>query len=265
MPIRSPRPFAGRICEGELIQAIGRGRGVNRTAETPLDIDLLTDVVLPLTVHEVLPWSAIKPSRRDLMALEGVVLENAADMAACFPALWPSAEAARQDRQRSVTNCYYRDLYNSKMSHSSAEVTYQPTGAGQRARTARFDTSFIRDPESWLAKRLGPLARCDLILRSHDLDAEVDEVKGEASSIASDGDLGIKGRHEHAAPETPPTPHAPCSSDIQALVHGLPHLTSLRAGPSNAPSKNPAADQQASPLLHARDVPHRPPTQEISS
>ena len=27
----------------------------------------------------------IKPSRRDLMALEGVVLENAADMASCFP------------------------------------------------------------------------------------------------------------------------------------------------------------------------------------
>ena len=38
------------ICEGELIQAMGRGRGVNRTAVTPLEIDLLTDVVLPVTV-----------------------------------------------------------------------------------------------------------------------------------------------------------------------------------------------------------------------
>ena len=64
------------ICEGELIQAIGRGRGVNRTAETPLEIDLLTDAVLPLTIHEVVPWQQIRPSRRDLMALEGVVLEN---------------------------------------------------------------------------------------------------------------------------------------------------------------------------------------------
>ena len=84
------------ICEGELIQAIGRGRGVNRTAETPLEIDLLTDAVLPLTVHEVVPWQQIRPSRRDLMALEGVVLENAADMASLLSrSLWPSAEAAQ--------------------------------------------------------------------------------------------------------------------------------------------------------------------------
>ena len=41
------------ICEAELIQAMGRGRGVNRTAENPLQIDLLTDVVLPVTVDEL--------------------------------------------------------------------------------------------------------------------------------------------------------------------------------------------------------------------
>ena len=66
----------------------------------------IADAVLPLTVQEVVPWQQIRPSRHDLMALEGVVLENAADMARCFPNLWPSAQAARQDRQRSVTNCY---------------------------------------------------------------------------------------------------------------------------------------------------------------
>ena len=150
------------ICEGELIQAMGRGRGVNRTADTVLEIDLLTDVVLPVTVDELVPWSDLKPTRRDLMALSGIVLENAADMAACFPDLWPSASAARQDRSRSVTNCYYRDLYNSKMSHSSAEVTYRPEGAGHRARTARVDLSRIPDPEAWLTNRLGPLAQCDI-------------------------------------------------------------------------------------------------------
>jgi putative DNA primase/helicase len=79
-------------------------------------------------------------------------------MAACFPELWPSAAAARQDRTRSVTNCYYRDLYNSQMSHSSAEVTYRLAGAGHRARTARVDLARIPDPEAWLTNRLGPLA-----------------------------------------------------------------------------------------------------------
>ena len=146
------------ICEGELIQAMGRGRGVNRTVDTPLGIDLLADVVLPVTVDELVPWSDLKPTRRDLMALAGIVLDNAADMAACFPNLWPSAEAARQDRARSVTNCYYRYLYNSQMSHSSAEVTYRPEGPGHRARIAPIDLARIPDPEAWLTNRLGPLA-----------------------------------------------------------------------------------------------------------
>ena len=150
------------ICEGELIQAMGRGRGVNRTADTVLEIDLLTDVVLPVTVDALVPWSELRPTRRDLMALSGIVLENATDMAACFPELWPTAEAGRQDRSRSVTNCYYRNLYNSQMSHSSAEVTYRPTGAGHRARTARVDLTRIPDPEAWLTNRLGPLASFDI-------------------------------------------------------------------------------------------------------
>jgi len=150
------------ICEGELIQAIGRGRGVNRTAATALEIDLLTDVVLPVTVDSLVPWSDLRPTRRDLMALRGIVLENAADMTACFPDLWPSAQAARQDRARSVTNCYYRSSYNSKMSHSSVEVAYRPAGPGHRERSACVDLARIPDPEAWLTNRLGPLAYFEL-------------------------------------------------------------------------------------------------------
>jgi putative DNA primase/helicase len=146
------------ICEAELIQAMGRGRGVNRTAENPLQFDLLTDVVLPVTVSELIDWLDLRPARRELMAARGVVLENAADMAACFPDLWPTADAARQDRSRSVTNCYYRILYNSEMSHSSAVVSYRPEGAGRKLRSASFDLTTIPDPEAWLTARLGPLA-----------------------------------------------------------------------------------------------------------
>lgn len=147
------------ICEGELIQAIGRGRGVNRTAASALEIDLLTDVALPVTVDALVSWSELRPTRRDLMALAGIVLENAADRATCFPDLWLTRDAAKKDGQRKGTNCYYRDLYNSKMSPSSAEVTYQPAGAGHRDRTARVDLDRIPDPEAWLTSRVGPLAR----------------------------------------------------------------------------------------------------------
>jgi len=150
------------ICEGELIQAMGRGRGVNRTATTPLEIDLLTDVVLPVTVDALVLWSDPRPTRRDLMSLTGIVLENAADMAACFPELWPTREAAKKDGQRKGTNDYYRDLYNSRMSPSSAELTYRPEGPGHRTRTARVDLSRILDPEAWLTDRLGPLASFEM-------------------------------------------------------------------------------------------------------
>ena len=151
------------ICEGELIQAIGRGRGVNRTAATPLEVDLLTDVVLPVAVDEVLDWDDVCPSRQDMMAASGVVLENAADMAKAFPHLWPSHEAARQQKARSVTSCYYRDLSNSRTSHSSSVVAYRPAGPGQKDRTARFDLVLIRDPRAWLEAKLGPLAHFEMI------------------------------------------------------------------------------------------------------
>ena len=55
-----PDPFVEmirwQVHEGELVQALGRARGVNRTAATPLDIDLLFDTCLPITVDEVVLW-----------------------------------------------------------------------------------------------------------------------------------------------------------------------------------------------------------------
>jgi len=113
------------------------------------------------------------------------VLHNAADMAACFPDLWATADAARQDRSRSVTNCYYRDLYNIQMSHSSAEVTYRPTGPGHRARTARVDLTRIPDPETWLKNRLGPLAECDIAAPLGEQDTEHARLDGLASRLTS--------------------------------------------------------------------------------
>jgi hypothetical protein len=84
-------------------------------------------------------------------------------------------------------------------------VTYQPERAGQRDRTALFDTSIIPDPENWLAKSLGPRARFEVTQRAEHVDAADGEVK--------------------------------------ALVHSDTHDESKSA--SNAPDKNPAAGEQA--------------------
>ena len=60
------------------MQALGRGRGVNRTAETPLDVDLLFDAALPITVNEVSIWE--RPSLLIETAAEGVMLITPKDM-----------------------------------------------------------------------------------------------------------------------------------------------------------------------------------------
>jgi putative DNA primase/helicase len=82
------------ITEGELIQAVGRARGVNRSDETPLDIDLMFDTVLPMTIDEVAYWE--KPSLFYSTAVEGVVLESPVDLMRVWPTIWPNEKAVSQ-------------------------------------------------------------------------------------------------------------------------------------------------------------------------
>jgi putative DNA primase/helicase len=183
------------ICEGELIQAIGRARAVNRTATDPVEIDILTDVVLPGEVHTVVSWTDVRPGRIEAMIAEGVFLENAADRARAFPDLWETAEQAKKDAQRSGTFCYYRNSLIAKCP-CPLRVRYRLTGPGQKLRDAIFDASVVPDPQAWLQARVGPLAACHLI----DL---TEENASEPASRQADPDA--------CAPEDAPTPDTPFS------------------------------------------------------
>ena len=164
------------ICEAELIQAMGRGRGVNRTAETPLQIDLMTDVVLPVTVDELIAWPDLCPTRRDLMAARGWCSRTR-------PTWRPASRTSGRPRRgqegsaRGVGQTgYHRILYNSEMSHSSVVVSYRPEGPGQSrvARSSIFDLT--RDPEAWLTSRLGPLAVFSLDLPARPVVSDADRL-----------------------------------------------------------------------------------------
>ena len=90
---RHPDPIAEairwQICEGELLQIIGRARGVNRTAADPVDVLVLCDVPLPVPVDGTLSASDLAPSPAELMlAAGGIEFENSADAAAAYPKLW---------------------------------------------------------------------------------------------------------------------------------------------------------------------------------
>jgi hypothetical protein len=88
------------ICDDELIQAIGRGRGVNRTADTPLEVHVLADVALPL-VHDLLQsWDAVKPDVFQQMLLAGIAVDSPADAAALHPGIFANANTARMAFER---------------------------------------------------------------------------------------------------------------------------------------------------------------------
>ena len=50
-------PIETAITEREIIQAVGRGRGVNRHATRPLNVFVLADAALPTPVTKVIRWT----------------------------------------------------------------------------------------------------------------------------------------------------------------------------------------------------------------
>jgi putative DNA primase/helicase len=117
-PDRLADAWRWQKCEGELMQTLGRGRGVNRTAEDPLQIDLLTNVPLPIAVDEAATFESFEPTPAALMAARGVLVPDTAAkgawhiVAAIVPDLYPSAEAARDaGKERSRGENPYKIYY----------------------------------------------------------------------------------------------------------------------------------------------------------
>jgi len=142
------------MVEGGIVQALGRPRGVNRTANTSVLLEVFNDTSLPIPVNETVAWTA--PTRADVMASRGVALENLRDRARCFPDLWASEADAKKDSQRTGTNAFKE--YTLK-EFVPVLVTYRLAGPGQKNRQARFNLGQVPDPRSWLEARLGTLAR----------------------------------------------------------------------------------------------------------
>jgi putative DNA primase/helicase len=80
------------ICVAELIQGIGRGRGIRRRADNPLQIDILTNVALPIVVDETARWEQMQPTFAQIMAARGAVPLSYADMAAAYRDLFVSGD-----------------------------------------------------------------------------------------------------------------------------------------------------------------------------
>jgi hypothetical protein len=77
--------------------ALGRGRGLNRTAETPLEIEVFGNVPLPVPLASLSRW---RPSREPDLLAKGGTHSNARDLYRFHPDQFDSEGAAAKWRQR---------------------------------------------------------------------------------------------------------------------------------------------------------------------
>jgi hypothetical protein len=124
------------IYGGAIEQAIGRARGINRTAADPVDVYVYAN--LPLSVPLASIERSWPPNRVAKMVLRGAVHANAADMHRFCPDLFPSPAAARQAMHRwggaEAVRAEARRLFH-KSSEPCLAVTWQPKGRGYHSRT----------------------------------------------------------------------------------------------------------------------------------
>jgi len=171
-------------CEGSVLQALHRARGINRTGASPLLIRIATNVCLPIEIDFAMPWEQMRPMLLEVMlARGGVGLSSYADMATAYPDLFKDAVAARNalaaERRRYGINSYKvffirintisgPRLVPLKPTGSYREIIpysplkYRRTGAPGRAPTALFRDDI--DPAEQLQELLG----CEVVLLEHE-------------------------------------------------------------------------------------------------
>jgi putative DNA primase/helicase len=123
------------ITDNEVLQAIGRGRAVNRTAGTPLTVFICADVVVPMPAKRIVRWGDVRPTVQQRMAARGLVTDSPTDAAALYPDLFPTPAAARQAFHRGISVTFpYESLFIGECHSNSLEGRYRPEGRGQQYR-----------------------------------------------------------------------------------------------------------------------------------
>jgi hypothetical protein len=118
------------ICDDELIQAIGRGRGVNRTAADPLEVQVLADVALPLIHEQVTSWELEAPDLIQQMLLAGIAVDSPADAAALHAEMLGNAEQAKKAFDRAGFKGHF-PIRNTHRGLSLKSARYRRPGRGR--------------------------------------------------------------------------------------------------------------------------------------
>lgn len=159
--IRHTDPFAevlrGSICDDEVMQALGRGRGVNRTASNPLEVHLMADVVVPLAYQRVQAWATVCPDIVQQMLLASLAVDSPADAARLHPQLFVNVSQAEKAFQRAAFGGHFpiRDTYREMSAKSAA---YRLGGRGRGWQRAWWIVGSVADARRTLETAVGSVA-----------------------------------------------------------------------------------------------------------
>ncbi|MEI7877955.1 MAG: hypothetical protein WCI96_08495, partial [Planctomycetota bacterium] len=179
---RHPHPAAeqvrARVCDDGLVQAIGRGRGVRRTADNPLRVELWGETLPPVRVDEFRPFHWLT---KDEIALgNGIWVESAADLSALWPELG-SEKAIRSAREgRTAPSWYMYTLYGGGAVLRSGGLAeeavallrsfphlcgaeYRKAGPGTKLKLVVWDARLVTDARAVLEAKLGALASFEVL------------------------------------------------------------------------------------------------------
>ena len=159
--IRHTDPFAevlrGAICDDEVMQALGRGRGVNRTADTPLEVHVMADVVLPVAYQRVQAWAAVCPDIVQEMLLAGLAVDSPADAARLHPALFGNEKQAQKAFEREGFKRHF-PIRGSYREMSLKSASYRLGGKGRGWQTAHWAGGSECNARERLEAAIGPFA-----------------------------------------------------------------------------------------------------------
>ena len=129
------------ICEDELMQIIGRARGVNRNLNNRVDVIVVGNVPVPMPVELIEPYE--NPTLDDQVFGEhGVYLESAGDTAKL---LNKTASAVRHSRRES----------SKPRDYGAMTARYRLKGDTGTLKNVHYDPATIPDIRRWLQDNLG--------------------------------------------------------------------------------------------------------------
>jgi hypothetical protein len=182
------------VTEAAIIQAVGRARGVNRSAANPVEVCMiLHDTTVPIAVDEVVQFEDLEPTKIDSMIERGLVPQWGADAAKLYPDLWPTAQAAQKAYRRAgldveriharcrtsppdggtrarCRTCPYKDIFIRACTTPHFLLRYHPNGRGQKARVALVDQARLAGARKQLEEALGSLASFEVLTDELDED-----------------------------------------------------------------------------------------------